>query len=58
VSDAVCLSAALPWCCSPSLQDVYNPPNAVPLILERTDYPSADATWVHTKAMYRWVTGV
>ena len=35
------------------LQDVYNPPNAVPLILERTDYPSADATWVHTKAMYR-----
>jgi hypothetical protein len=40
-----------------SFMDVYNPPNAVPLILERTEYPSADATWVHTKAMYRFVTG-
>lgn len=45
------------WCvaavCCVVLQDVYNPPNAVPLILERTQHPTDDTTWVHTKAMYR-----
>lgn len=35
---------------------MYNPPNAVPLFLERIDGPSgsSDVNWVHTKAMYRF----
>lgn len=37
---------------------VYNPPNAVPLVLERvvpeeSTRPGGPATWIHTKALYR-----
>jgi broad specificity phosphatase PhoE len=41
--------------------NVYNPPNAEPLVLERVTSPHASrpggpATWIHTKALYRLST--
>lgn len=35
--------------------NVYNPPNAVPLVLEKVDWPHAgmDNSWMHTKSFYR-----
>ena len=38
--------------------NVFNPPNAEPLVLERTsaldftDRPGGPAAWIHTKALY------
>ncbi|KAF6253071.1 histidine phosphatase superfamily, partial [Scenedesmus sp. NREL 46B-D3] len=32
---------------------VYNPPNAVPLVLEKAGPNAGDCTWMHTKSFYR-----
>lgn len=32
---------------------VYNPPNAVPLVLEKVGPHAGDCTWMHTKSFYR-----
>jgi hypothetical protein len=41
--------------CRPALQfmSVYNPPNAVPLVLEKVGPHAGDCTWMHTKSFYR-----
>lgn len=32
---------------------VFNPPNAVPLVLEKVPHNIAHSSWVHTKSLYR-----